>query len=199
MRRAIVFCLLIVSGCHLEGLRRGAINAQWLIDKLSEPGARLLRQPGQWSVQRLRRRVPAVPVVGAEKGVRAMRGVSVLLLLLSGCAAGDMAAGVAVVDHVTEEVTHEHAHNCMCVPDGRTKQWYWCDENGKRDGNGEYACCFYCEKNCGRLRDTAKPPVPVPMPPQCDAETHCKSKESCVVGDHTCCAACHQACFWEER
>ena len=30
--------------------------------------------------------------------------------------------GVAVVDHVTEEVTHEHAHNCMCVPDGRTRQ-----------------------------------------------------------------------------
>lgn len=40
-----------------------------------------------------------------------------------------------------------------------------------------------------------KPPVPVPLPPRCDAETHCKSKESCVVGDHTCCAACHQACF----
>ena len=31
--------------------------------------------------------------------------------------------------------------------------------------------------------------------PKCDGETHCKSRESCVVGDHKCCAACHQACF----
>ena len=120
---------------------------------------------------------------------------ALLALALNGFAAGDLAVGVAVVYHVTDEVTHEHAHNCMCVPDGRTKQWYWCDENGKRDGDGEYACCFYCEKNCGRMRDTAKPPVPVPLPPRCDAETHCRNQESCVVGDHKCCAACHQACF----
>ena len=38
MRRAIVVCLLMVSGCHVEGIRRGAHNVQWLIDKLSEPG-----------------------------------------------------------------------------------------------------------------------------------------------------------------
>ena len=76
-----------------------------------------------------------------------------LLLLLTGCAAGDIAVGVTVTDHALAEVIHEHAHNCMCVPDGRTKQWFWCDENGKRDDDGEYACCYVCEKNCGKIRE----------------------------------------------
>ena len=119
-----------------------------------------------------------------------------------GCAAGDLAVGVAVVYHVTDEVTHEHAHNCMCVPDGKTKAWFWCNEDGTANPDGEYACCWTCEKQCGRLRtmpNQSKPPVPVPMPPQCDAETHCKSKESCVIGDHKCCAACHQACLTSEE
>lgn len=119
-------------------------------------------------------------------------------VLLSGCAAVGIEAGAEVADRVLGEVTHEAEHNCMCKPDGKTKAWFWCNEDGTANPDGEYACCWTCEKQCGRLRtmpNQSKPPVPVPMPPQCDAETHCKNQESCVVGDHKCCAACHQACF----
>lgn len=38
MTRYLLAVLLMLPGCHLEGIRRGAQNAQWLIDKLTEPG-----------------------------------------------------------------------------------------------------------------------------------------------------------------
>ena len=36
-RYLLVVLLLLLPDCHLEGIRRGAHNAQWLIDKLTEP------------------------------------------------------------------------------------------------------------------------------------------------------------------
>lgn len=104
---------------------------------------------------------------------------ALLALALTGCA-------LYALDQATIEdvVTHEVAHACDC--DGTKGPWALCQ-------NGAGLCCRTCGKVCVVLE--AKPPVPVPLPPQCDAETHCKNQESCVVGDHKCCAACHQACF----
>jgi len=104
---------------------------------------------------------------------------ALLALALTGCA-------LYALDRATTEdvVTHEVAHACDC--DSTKGPWASCQ-------NGVGLCCRTCGKVCAVLE--SKPPVPVPMPPQCDAKTHCKNKEDCVVGDHKCCAACHQACF----
>lgn len=109
---------------------------------------------------------------------------ALLALVLTGCAAADVAVGAAVTDYALGEVAHEVAHACDC--DSTKGPWASCQ-------NGAGLCCRTCGKVCVVLE--AKLPVPVPLPPQCDAETHCKNQESCVVGDHKCCATCHQACF----
>jgi len=109
---------------------------------------------------------------------------ALLALALTWCAAGDVAVGAAVTDYALGEVAHEVAHACDC--DNTKGPWASCQD-------GAAPCCRTCGKVCVVLE--AKPPVPVPLPPQCDAKTHCKNQESCVVGDHKCCAACHQACF----
>ncbi len=109
---------------------------------------------------------------------------ALLLLLLSGCAAADIAIGAVVVGQATAEVTHEFAHACDC--DSTKGPWRSCQ-------GGAGLCCRTCGKVCAVLESA--PPVPVPLPPRCDWETHCKDKEACIVGDHRCCTKCHQACF----
>ena len=93
------------------------------------------------------------------------------VVLLSGCAAGDIAVGATVTDHALGEVIHEHAHNCMCVPDGRTKQWFWCDESGKRAmtaGNTPAALCARrTAENCARSSKRPRPRAPAaPLRPR---------------------------------
>lgn len=115
---------------------------------------------------------------------------------LVGCMWGGMAELIE-----GEEVVHKvkaKPHSCACRPtdDEEARQYARCNADGTHNDNGTHYCCPECGKVCGWMfGEEAKPPVPVPLPPQCDAETHCKSQESCVVGDHKCCAACHQACF----
>jgi len=40
-----------------------------------------------------------------------------------------------------------------------------------------------------------KPPVPVPLPPDCDLADHCRGKEECAIGGGRCCSKCKQACL----
>lgn len=62
-----------------------------------------------------------------------------LLLLLSGCAAADIAIGAVVVDYATAKVTHEVAHACDC--DSTKGPWQSCQ-------GGAGLCCRTCGKVC---------------------------------------------------
>ncbi len=121
-------------------------------------------------------------------------------ILLIGCP-------VAVLDELltTKTVTHEvkaESHSCACRPadDEEARSWVRCKSNGTKSADGDHYCCSECGKVCGRFTPRAEsaPPVPVPLPPRCDMANHCKSKESCVIGGHQCCATCHQACIASE-
>lgn len=70
-----------------------------------------------------------------------------LMLLLSGCAAADIAIGAAVVDHATAEVTHEVAHTCDC--DSTKGPWQSCQ-------SGAGLCCRTCGKVCAVLKEAKK-------------------------------------------
>jgi hypothetical protein len=90
-------------------------------------------------------------------------------------------------------------HKCACDNIEGSVMLYRCNADGRSDARGAYGCCYTCRSRCGAwpgIDATPAAPVykpPVPLPPVCDA--HCKTKESCVIGDHTCCATCHQACL----
>ena len=75
-----------------------------------------------------------------------------VLLALSGCAAFDVAAGIAVVNLATEEVTHQVKHACACRPtkDERARSWVRCTLEGKQSNEGDHYCCSECGKVCGR-------------------------------------------------
>lgn len=94
-------------------------------------------------------------------------------------------------------------HACGCGPsdpdDPPTVIVEPCDEAGKYKSDGEYLCCATCHAVCRRKPYTEpakrkKPPMPVPLPPDCDLTTHCRGKEECAIGDGRCCTNCHQAC-----
>ena len=127
------------------------------------------------------------------------RTIGVLCVVsLAGCAW----LGFGSLLGIGDEVEHVAKHSCACDPnpDEEARAWVRCTADGKEADNGTHLCCPECHKVCGRWvgkqqEQESKPPVPVPLPPRCDLATHCKSKEACVVGDHECCSACHQACL----
>lgn len=95
-------------------------------------------------------------------------------------------------------------HNCACdLSHDNRSPFHWCDADGTRNASGTHACCNDCGKICGQVRampytepaKRKKPPVPVPLPPDCDLTTHCRGKEECTIGDGRCCTNCHQACL----
>lgn len=97
--------------------------------------------------------------------------------LLTGCIWGGV---YSLGDRVRSE-----SHSCACEPGGRSEMRP-CDEDGA------YFCCNDCGARCSaRIREAAKPPVPVPMP--CEPKDHCKSATSCEAG--RCCKSCGHVCL----
>lgn len=125
-----------------------------------------------------------------------------LVGMLSGCIWGGFYSLISDDEVKAGATLAEHEdHSCACVPDKTTKRWYWCDADGTRNRDGDYTCCgetkpdgSTCGKVCPASQGRKQPPVPVPLPPDCDYATHCKNTEKCALAPGKCCELCHQPC-----